>query len=363
MNFSRLVLVALLFLLAAGVSASNTVEYDHFSENRNVTLPVNPDVDQLLVLAVKNTCKEVFEYQLRGIEVSEDPAPPAGGAPLVAMASCTGVVPTAAMLAGTEFCVADDSVLLQATHEAKYGGYLATVTKKKDATAKSAVSETAFKGMADAFDKELQKRIANGDPCDDATKSGAAVQVIKDLPDDQKKEAVKDLNNVIVQLPIRQSGWNLEFAGAFTISDVVNPKFALQSMDSDDGNGSILVQNAGAEDDNRLGLAGFIHASHSRFSYWSPLSFGLGVEQGNNISYYVGTSWRLGKQAHVTLGVNWTSVDALPAGEQIGMPPTNDNVLSNLGSKTEQGAFIAFSYSFLDPGKEFFSKPFAAPDE
>ena len=53
----------------------------------------------------------------------------------------------------------------------------------------------------------------------------------------------------------------------------------------------IAVCNRGAEDDQVLGFAGFIHMNHRRWKTWAPLSFGLGIGEESKLSFFLGTSF------------------------------------------------------------------------
>ena len=58
--------------------------------------------------------------------------------------------------------------------------------------------------------------------------------------------------------------------------------------------------------------------------------------------------------AYFTLGWNWSAIDRLPAGQQLGAAPMNDNILNNLPKRTDDGWFLAVSFKFMSPGEGFF---------
>lgn len=163
-----------------------------------------------------------------------------------------------------------------------------------------------------------------------------------------------DLDEATLILHFERDGWSFQVAGGFTITNLTDPKFALEERDGE----SILVRDRGAEDKQRLGIAALSHIYHLKHPNWAG-TFGLGINQDNKTSYFTGISYRFGNTAALTLGYNWASVTERPAGVKLGQA-VPANTLSNLGSKTDGDFFLAISLSFLgaDNAVNAFKKPF-----
>lgn len=162
-----------------------------------------------------------------------------------------------------------------------------------------------------------------------------------------------------LEVPVETLEWDYEFAGAFTVSDLTDPTYSLQAREVDGGEEQMfIVRDRDAEDRTKLGIGAFTHLFHTRLPAVA-LSFGLGINEDNKTTYFVGPSWRWGGKGALTAGVAFGSVARLPAGARENERATNTNVLSELGSKTANRYFLSFSYSFLGNMRDRFEKPFA----
>ncbi len=170
----------------------------------------------------------------------------------------------------------------------------------------------------------------------------------------------KQLNSVTLVIKIKQLTWNLEFAGAFTGTNLADPVFSLQTEMSDGEERQIVISEPDKEDEATLGLGAFIHVYHQRRPAFAG-TFGIGIQSDSDASYYLGGTWRLSHKAALTAGAVWSSVDRLPAGVRLGGEVSDANTLSNLGSKIEQGWFVGVSYTFLNV-RDLFQKPFKTPE-
>lgn len=167
-----------------------------------------------------------------------------------------------------------------------------------------------------------------------------------------------NLEEATLTIFVETMSWEIDIAGAFTVSDLTNPVYAVQS--GDDGMGGTIntvIRDTAAEDEASLGLAAMIHLYNSRRPQYA-LSFGLGISENSNTTYYVGPSYRFGKRAAVTLGYAWGSVDRLPSGLSEGNPISDANALNNLGTRIDSGVFLSLSYGFLDVRNRI-QQPFA----
>lgn len=170
----------------------------------------------------------------------------------------------------------------------------------------------------------------------------------------------KQLNSVTLVIKVEQLTWNLEFAGAFTGTNLADPVFSLETEMSDGEERQIVISEPDKENEATLGLGAFIHVFHQKLPSLAG-TFGLGIQSDSDTSYYLGLTWRMNSKAALTAGAVWSSVDRLPAGLRLGDEVSDANALSNLGSRIEQGWFLGISYTFLNV-RDFFQKPFKTPE-
>lgn len=168
-----------------------------------------------------------------------------------------------------------------------------------------------------------------------------------------------ELGEATLTVRVTTLGWKVGFSGGFTASGLTDQKFAAVP-DSVDEESLVILRDEEREDEVALGIATFVDLYHSKAT-WAAFSFGLGVNASSGVSYYVGPSFRFGKQGSLTTGLALGGVATLPAGEMEGREPTSPNALSNLGNKTEASWFVAVSYSFLGGGAADLNKPFFDP--
>lgn len=172
------------------------------------------------------------------------------------------------------------------------------------------------------------------------------------------------LRSVVLTIAIQPREWDYEVSGGFTVSRLRDPRYGLQSREvTEDGRTvakSFVVEDKSARDDARLGAGAFIHVFNTRHPALAA-SFGLGINQENTASYFVGGSWRMGKAGALTVGYNWGSVDRLPAGTDL-EKPVDPNFLSTLGKRVDGAVFIAWSYGFLGD-RSLLEKPFKKVEE
>jgi hypothetical protein len=177
---------------------------------------------------------------------------------------------------------------------------------------------------------------------------------VKATIDGKTQIELKDQTFVIA---VKENQWNIDFAGAFTINSLTDPVFYLQSKDENGESTQVVVEDSKAQDSVRLGVGAFIHLYHDRLPYLAA-SFGLGVNQGNRVTYYLGPSWRFSGKAALTTGVALGSINRLPAGVTTGSLIADPNALNNLPTRIDEGWFFSISYGFLG-SKEPFQKPIA----
>jgi len=164
-------------------------------------------------------------------------------------------------------------------------------------------------------------------------------------------------------IPVRTYGWTLGFSGGFTVDELTDPVFGLEpaTREGEDGmsvQGFQVFREVASEDDYDLGAAAMIHVYHTnpsnRWARWfAPLSFGLAVNDGAEVRYFLGPSVRFGTELFLTAGIAFGSVDRLPSGLEAGGFTTDANALQNLGNRTDTAIFLGLSYSFLGDRKAF----------
>lgn len=158
---------------------------------------------------------------------------------------------------------------------------------------------------------------------------------------------------------VREKKWGLSFSGGFTFSGLTSPVYGLRA----DGDAKMIVDETDEKGDKiKLGAASFVHVFHDqvRMGRLQPaLAFGLGINSDNRSEYFLGVGLRLGDLATVNIGGAFGSVSRLPNGVDIAKPVTDDNILSNLGSKVAGRLFFGVSFSFVDT-KDNLKKPFAS---
>lgn len=153
-------------------------------------------------------------------------------------------------------------------------------------------------------------------------------------------------------------GWNLDFAGAFTVSGLRDPVFALSPA----GDNTFRVIRDNGERDNakesavRLGVAAFINVYRDGWNL-GP-SFGFGIGEGQDPTYYFGATWRLGNVAGITGGVAIGGVTTLPPGIKVDDVVTDPNTLTKPSSRVAAAAFVSVSFQFLGSDAPL-KKPFA----
>ena len=166
------------------------------------------------------------------------------------------------------------------------------------------------------------------------------------------------LTNAQLVIDVDTRAWEHEYAGAFTFSKVVDPKFGLDEREMDGEMQSFLIQDREAEDEADTGVAAFVHV----IPPWrwlresGAITFGLGLDEDTDPTYHAGFTWRWKGQGGLTLGYAWGEVDALPAGTRFDRP-VDSGILGQLQRRTEGDWFFALSYTFLRPG-DALQKPF-----
>jgi hypothetical protein len=197
------------------------------------------------------------------------------------------------------------------THSKQFGGYLMRVERK-------------------AVEKPREQTQREGDP--------------------------EPLPNKLFIVSVETDDWNYEISGGFSVTRHRDPLYALQPI----GEGQFrVVEDTGEDkrDDARLGVVSLITVFHSRHPNLGG-SFGLGINEGANATYYLGATWRFGNVAGLTGGVAWGPVTRLPRGVNVSDVVTDANLLSTRETRQEGALFICVSYSFLG-SLDTLKKPFA----
>lgn len=338
--------IALLASATAVRAEDAVVVFDHSTEDK-LQQEITVDAGDRINVTVNNTCPDRFNYANFAYEKRAKtapptpPAPPVGGAP----APVCGNEKAREALRAAGFC-ALQSQLVSFVHEKKNGAYTVVVTRKDGQPA-------AIFGLQKAQWDETVDVIAKSNNCA--------------IPPETQGKA-KQLNTPTYLVSVESSAWALGMSGGLTVSDVVDPRFAVVN-DPDSTTSpaqSIVIRDMGAEDSQKLGFAGFLHV-HNENWQWKGVAFaptfGLGIAEENSMSGFVGMSAAAFDLAYLTFGWNWSSVDRLPAGQVLGEAPISDNVLNDLPSRIDDGWFIGISFKLMSPGESFFkSKVIATPE-
>lgn len=145
-------------------------------------------------------------------------------------------------------------------------------------------------------------------------------------------------------------GWALDFGGAFYISDLISSKYYLEPGKSDNGSDGFFVRrNADVENSFSRGLALLVHLKNQRWDLarnivWAPITFGVGLSESTD--YFVGTSLKFGDAMYLTFGTIFADIDEIPIALKEDGFTSSANALDTLGSKSETGLFLSFSYAF-----------------
>ncbi len=158
------------------------------------------------------------------------------------------------------------------------------------------------------------------------------------------------LDDYTFSVNVQTLGWAIDFSGAFYISDLVSSKYFLEPGKTSEGNDIFVVRrNSDVENSFARGLALLVHLYDGRKDLtknivWAPISFGIGINESTD--YFVGTSLKFGDAMYLSLGALFADVDEIPVDLKKDGFTTNANALDTLGSKSDSGLFISFSYAF-----------------
>jgi len=281
------------------------VTIDHKTGVQNPVGLIQVAAGQEFVIRILNTVPECFDYNFEGV------LPPKAMAERAAKAALPKPEP-----------LQEQNVDFNVTHDPQFGSYKITITAK-------------------------------------------------DLPKDSKLkeqcEALQQKQNTFI-VTVTTYAWTVGLAGAFTADKLTDPVFSLRAGKQGDQDGYFVERNKSAEDSFRLGAAAMIHLYHSdpnRFNglglskiglNWAPLSFGLGIDNGSQVHYFLGTSLKFGDQAFLTAGWVFGPRKRLPDG--VHDFTTDQNALSSLPTKTSSAFFVGISYTFISVSKDTFQNAF-----
>jgi hypothetical protein len=307
--------VAGCLLVSSAVTAQVAVNppFDHYGTNENRTYSVKVRPGEFFEVTIDNTCaKQFFDIESFGV-IAAVPAP---------------AIPTARR-GQTNDCVASAAGApprtIQVPHLPQYGGYVVSI---KPADGLQFIKSNAASNCSQA-----------NPPAD-----------------------CKPAKEILLFVSVGRRGYDYDISGAFTISDLTDPVYSLQEESNGETPIVVVERDQAAEDDFRLGFAGFINLFHQKFPSFAG-TFGLGISEGSEVNFFLGPSWRLGGKAYLTAGWNWGSVRRLPSGVSEGDVVSNANLLTELPTRTDSALFVAVSYIFLSPGEAFLKKPFATKND
>ena len=189
--------------------------------------------------------------------------------------------------------------------------------------------------------------------------------IVRVRPKSGPAGAASQLGAMTIRISVTTPQMNVGFGGGFTVSDLVDPPYAVQETSTPSTTPgapatttNTLIEQPSRRDDDTRGMGTFVHVWHTNAPALA-LSFGLGLNGAQSANYYVGPSFRLGDKAYLTVGGIWGSVKAPPSGIEVGGTVKDANVLNNLGSRTARGWFAGLSYTFISGAEDALKKPFA----
>jgi hypothetical protein len=326
-----------IFALALGtqatIAAEIWVELDH-SQQQSTTDEITPQPGDTVSIKIVNTCPDAFDYQTTTL-TRPKPLPPSGA--LGKPAECKGAKQTK-WLADNGFCVMQEKTL-KFTHARKTDLYQVQIRRKDPAS-----KHKALNGVTEEMIGEIREAADCKEP-------------------DTWEGRTKTLPDRVYAVSVKRSSWALGMSGGLTVSWVTDPVYAIVDDPASVAipPETIVVQDASAEDSHALGFAGFVHLHHRdwrlpKTDIGLAPTFGLGIAEQNTLSGFIGVALTAGDIGYLNIGWNWRQVDRLPAGQLLGSSPINDNVLTDLPKRVDDGVFIGFSFRFMSPGESFFSK-------
>jgi hypothetical protein len=300
-KFVHVVLIVAFLPAAAVAGAEKQVFFDHLKPEE-VMGRVDVRSGEEFTIVIRNTLPDQFDYDVRGVKT----------------------VPAEKVQVQQETLIAGFSVpvvrekQIPVTHVGRYAGYIINVKPKT------------------GIDEPV----------------GGALP-----PEGTAAPKPVELRSVTFIVVVDQIGWAMEFAGGFVVSGLRSPFYELQTEEVSGANKQKVVRAPDKEDDVKLGISAFIHCFHERFPHLAA-TFGLGVNEGNQATYYLGGTWRCGGSCAFTSGIALGSVATLPTGVSEGAFVDDANVLGKLDSRIGKSWFFSVSYTFLGD-KGLFKKPFA----
>jgi hypothetical protein len=159
-------------------------------------------------------------------------------------------------------------------------------------------------------------------------------------------------------IPVRPY-WHLAFTGGFVHDELKDPVFFLEPGKKTEGtttlDGSYVRQDTEAENGYNIGGASMIHLySNTGLPVaWVPITFGVALNDSEP-RFLLGTTVRFGSLLYLTAGATFGERDRLPTGVHVGDFTQNPNLITTLGKRRDQQAFVAISFKFLDRGLDPF---------
>ena len=168
------------------------------------------------------------------------------------------------------------------------------------------------------------------------------------------------LDEVEWEVPVREL-WNLAFAGGAGRHDLVDPRYFLKEESRDVDNnpqtpavaGFVVTRNPDADDDFKVEGTALSHLYLSstlvRGVSVAPLSFGISIDR-DRPSYLLGSSFRFGSRAFLTIGRIFGTRQRLPTALAEGDFTDDANALADLPTRAAESWFVGVSFSFLSSG-------------
>jgi len=365
--FRSITALGLLTYSCSGVLYAAEVSIDHAATTADPASSLRKTVSvtdsEEIKVNIANTCPEHFEYLITASAQLERPKVPESGAVRSTGLTCSASKPFSTH-AKADLCILK-STKLTTRHNAGFD-YDLRVEPKSSASFRG-ISQADFNLLQTAYNSAVN---APGFTCDEPNVASKYAEVIRGNAGKLKRLAGFNLTLIT---PNKDRGWYYSLAGGFSVSWLTDQEFEITGPDDM----RLFDRSRSSEDDQSLGLVAYVHVQNDDickdspkcnrfFRHWTPLSFGVGTDS-SELDFYLGTSFRFRDVAYLTAGYNWGQRDGRPQGQLLGATPINDNVLSNLNSRTDGNFFLSVSYKFLDFGGAGFLnklfKPMQQPEE
>jgi hypothetical protein len=314
MHICRAWISGAFLLLPAGASAQTATQviYDHYLNCKNtlakrqdgctVNYTRRLDPGGTLKIIVTNSREGYFTVAIRGYTVLEQ-------------------TPELRVAREEELAKSPTDTLPaeEITHNAKYAGYIVTISPKG------------------TLPEEKP-------PKDPATGAGA----------------VKMPGPAMLVVTIDVEDPPYAFTGGVSLTSLRSQAFVARAAT---GGAFTITTDPARRDAGTVGFATFVNVRlKQEWGRWWP-GVGIGLETDGNTQYYFGLGYQFANGMFLNGGAVLGQVATLPAGLQLDDIIDDPNRLSNLDSRRRFGVYVGLSFKFLGGGQTAFGRPFLGAEE